>query len=92
MQSSAISEEECSESVHLRKDFTPPSSHSGKNTWSEVSGRIDSIARIKAHSQSNDQNHKPYSEGLQALGDGVVVWIHNSQNTDNQRCCANDLH
>ena len=78
-------------SAHLRENCAAPASHSGENTWPDVSGRVDSIARVEAHRQSNDQNHKSHSEGLQTLGDGVVVWIHNSQNTNNECCCANNL-
>ena len=64
--------------MHLREHLTPPASQSSEKTWADVSGRIDGIARIKAHRQADDQNDKPHGEGLQPLGDGVVVWIHNS--------------
>lgn len=77
--------------MHLRENPTSPAGYSGKKTWSKVSGRIDSIARIKAHGQTNDQNHKSHSERLQPLWDGVVVWIHDGQDANYQCCCANNL-
>lgn len=77
--------------AHLRENFWTPASNSSENTWSQVSGRVDSVTRVETHWQSNDQNHKSHSEGLQALGDGVVIRIHNCQDTHDQCCRANDL-
>jgi len=78
-------------SLRLRENFAAPPGDGGEKTWSEVSGGIDGIAGVEAHRQADDQNHKSHSEGLQSLGDGVVVWIHNSQNAHDQRRCADDL-
>lgn len=77
--------------MHLRENFNAPPGHGSENTWSEVSGRIDSITWVEAHRQANDQNHKSHSEGLQPLRYGVVVRVHNSQDTDYKSCCANYL-
>lgn len=75
----------------LRENVKAPPSHWCKKTWPKVPGRVNGVARVEAHGQSNDQNHKAHSEGLQSLGDGVVVGIHDSQNANNKRRCANDL-
>lgn len=77
--------------LHLRENVGTPPGHCCKKTWPEVPGGVNSIAGVEAHGQSNDQNHKAHSEGLQSLGDGIVVGIHDSQNANNERCGANDL-
>lgn len=75
-----------------RKNVCAPASHSGEDAWSQVPGRVDGIAGVEAHRQSNDQDHEAHGEGLQAWRNRVVVWVHNSQDTHDQRRCANDLY
>lgn len=77
--------------LHLRENAGAPPGYWCKKPWPKVPGGVDSIARVEAHGQPNNQNHKPHGEGLQALRDGVVVGIHDSQNANDERCCADDL-
>lgn len=77
--------------LNLRENVGAPPSYRCKNTGPKVPGGVNGITRVEAHGQSNDQNHKAHSEGLQSLGDGVVVGIHDSQNANDERRRANDL-
>lgn len=77
--------------MHLRENTGSPASHSGEKSRAKVSGGVNGVAGIEAHRQADDQDHKSNSEGLQSLGDGVVVWIHDSQDADDECSCANDL-
>lgn len=77
--------------VDLREDTRPPACDRCEEPWAEVSGWVDSVARVKAHGQANDQNHEADSEGLQSLRDGVVVRIHDSQDANYERGCSDDL-
>ena len=74
-----------------REDLHAPASHRSEDTWPQIPGWVDGVARVKAHRQSNDQNHKAHSEGLKPLGYGVVVWIHNGQDAYDQGCRSNEL-
>lgn len=77
--------------MRLRENTGSPAGHSGEKSWAEVSGRVNSVAGVEAHRQADDQDHKSDSEGLQSLWDGVVIWIHDSQDADNEGSCADDL-
>lgn len=77
--------------MHLRENTGSPASHSGEKSRAKISGRVNSVAGVEAHRQADDQDHKSNSEGLQSLGDGVVVWIHDSQDANYECSCANDL-
>ncbi len=77
--------------INLREDFTTPTSHGSEKTRPEIPSWVDCITRIEAHGQSNDKDAESHREGLKTLWDWVVVWVHNGQDTDNQRCCAYHL-
>lgn len=77
--------------VDLREDTGSPACYRCEDSRAEVSGRVDSVARVKAHRQSNDQDHKANSKSLQSLRDRVVVRIHDSQDADYERGCSDDL-
>lgn len=77
--------------VDLREDARSPACYSSEESRAEVSGWVDSVARVKAHRKANDQDHKANSEGLQSLRDGVVVRIHDSQDANYERGSSDDL-
>lgn len=77
--------------VDLREDAGSPACHGCEDSRAEVSGWVDGVARVEAHRQANDQNHEANSEGLQSLRDGVVVRIHDGQDANDERGCADDL-
>lgn len=80
-----------SKCIHLRENFTTPSSNGGEKTRPEISSWVNCITRIEAHGEANDKNAESHREGLKTLGNRVVVGVHNGQDADNQRCCAYHL-
>lgn len=76
---------------HLPEHISAPASNGCEETRSKVPGRVDSIAGVEAHGGSNNEDNKANCESLQPGGDGVVVGINNSQDTNNQGGSANEL-
>lgn len=76
---------------HLPEHISAPASNGCEETRPKVPGRVDSIAGVEAHGGSNNEDNKANCESLQPGGDGVVVGINNSQDTNNQGGSANEL-
>lgn len=74
------------------EDLHAPARHGSENTWAQVPGWVDSIARVEAHGQADDQDYEAHGEGLESLGDGVVVRIHNGQDAYDQGCRSDELY
>lgn len=83
-----MTSESCSD---LREHLRAPACNGGEEAWSQVTCWVDGIAGVEAHGQANHQDSKAHGEGLQALGDGVVVGVHNSQDAHYQSSSANGL-
>lgn len=77
--------------VNLREHASSPACYRSEESWAEVSGWVDSVARVKTHGKANDQDNKANCEGLQSLRDGVVVRIHDRQDANYERGCSDDL-
>lgn len=76
---------------NLREHFSAPASNGCEETRPKVPGGVDSVARVEAHGGSNNKDNEANCESLQPRGDRVVVGIDNSQDTNNQGGCANEL-
>lgn len=83
-----MTSESCSD---LREHLWAPAGNGSEEARSQVTRWVDSVAGVETHGEADHQNSKAHSEGLQALGDGVVVGVHNSQDTHYQSCSANGL-
>lgn len=75
----------------LPEHFGAPACNGCEETRPEVSGRVDSIARVEAHGSSNNKDNKANCESFQPRGNRVVEGIHDSQDTNNQGSSANEL-
>lgn len=49
---------------YSRKNFSTPACKSREDSRSQVPGWVDSVARVEAHRQANDQHHEAHSECL----------------------------
>ena len=74
-----------------RENLSAPACKCREGARSEVPGWVDGVARVEAHRQADDQHHKAYGEGLQALRDRIVVWIDYGQDAYDQRRRPNNL-
>ena len=75
----------------LREHLRAPAGYGSEEARSQVTCRVDGIAGVKTHGEADDQDDEAHGEGLQALGDGVIVRVHDGQDAYNQSCCANGL-
>lgn len=75
----------------LREHLRAPAGNGSEKAWSQVTSWVDGVARVETHGEADHQDSKAHGEGLQALGDGVVVGVHNSQDTHYQSCSTNGL-
>lgn len=77
--------------LYSRENFSTPACKSCEDARSQVPGWVDSIARVEAHRQANDQHHEAYSEWLQTSWDWIVVGVNYGQDAHDQCSCSNHL-
>ena len=68
---------------YSREHLTTPPCHCSEDSWSQIPGRVNSIAAVESKGCSDDKNHQTNHDRCNALVRRVVLFISDSENTSN---------
>lgn len=76
---------------HRRENICSPADEVREESGSDVPGGVDGVAAVGAHRDPNNKHGCSHQHGLKSVREGGVPLVPESQDTQQQRSCADHL-
>ena len=75
----------------LRKHSRAPTSHSGEDSWSQISGWVDGVTAVEPKSGANDEHNQTNHDRCHPLVGRIVILVYDGKDTADKESSAEQL-